>query len=223
MADRQFFLYNLRSLGDLPDEVGTQHRLHTAARLAATSERARTELQNAWQGYRYGPHAIPNWITHGDERLAEDRDDRKRNLVNFGIKVRANVHISTTDTSNPFLMINVERLDERGNPHWVSNAPPGEHYHVSVGPMKEIWEIDGWERKVKYLYNKFDGKNLWLYPTRVTRGWTLELDKEKDPIARDPIFQELHTSDKRWNEVPDPFGRRASEWVPNVPEPHVSM
>jgi hypothetical protein len=224
MADRQFLQYNLRALSDLPEGVGAQQRLGTAARLAAVVDRAERHLYDAWSRYRYNYNDTPVWPPgRGDDRLAADIEDRKWNLVKYGIKVRAHVHISTIDPKAPLLMINVERLNEQGNPDWVSYAPPGEHYHVTVGPMEDIWKLPDWKRKVKYLYNKFDDKRMWLYPTRVTRGYTLELDKERDPIASDPIFQELHQTDKRWNEVPDPFERKPSEWVPNVPEPHVSM
>ena len=135
------------------------------------------------------------------------------------------MHLGKNNPQQPFLMINVERLDEPNNPRWVSEAPPGEHYHVSIGPMTEIAKIPDWERKVKYLYKKFDDKNIWLYPTRVTKGWTLALDKTLDPIANDPIFQELHQTDIRWNIDEDNFGQALVpiRWVPNVPDAHVSM
>ena len=224
MGDRRFLRYNLLSLNNREDAVGTPLRLDTAARIASAVARAEGDLYNAYSRYRNNYYENPQWPPErGLERLTADAEDRKRRLTNFGIRVRANVHIDTTNPQKPFLMINVDRLNEPGNPHWVSTEPPGAHYHVSVGPMTEIWKIPDWQRKVRYLYKKFDDKNLWLYPTRVTRGWTLELDKERDPVASDPIFQELQQTDKRWNEVPDPFGRKPSEWVPNIPEPHVSM
>ena len=138
------------------------------------------------------------------------------------------MHISTNDPRRPFLMINVARLNlpnDPNNPRWVSRAPPGEHYHVSVGPMNEIWRIPNWQRKVQYLYQKFDDKSLWLYPTRVTSGYTLELDKTIDPIASDPVFQELHQTDIRYNMDTDHHGRPLVpiRWVQNIPEPHISM
>ena len=91
--------------------------------------------------------------------------------------------------------------------------------------MTKIWDTPNWERKVHYLYKKFDDKKVWLYPTRVTSGWTLELDRTLDPIASDPIFQELHQTDKRYNMATDPLGHPLVPviWVPNVPETHVSM
>ena len=229
MGEREFFQYNLRSLNDLPDRVGTLQRLDTAARLASVVDRAERQIYNAYARNRYNYDDPPQWPPErGDERFAADRENRKWKIENYGIRVRANVHISTNDPKRPFLMINVERLNEPGNPEWVSTAPPGEHYHVSVGPMTEIWEIPDWKRKVRYLYKKFDDKSIWVYPTRVTSGWTLELDKERDPIASDPIFQELQQTDKRWNEVKpiglfgEPEGGE-SQWVPRVPEAHLSM
>lgn len=226
MALREFHRYNFLSLNDLQDAPGMPQRLDTAARLATAIDRAEGDLYNAYLRYRDNYDDAPVWPAgRGEDRLARDLEDRKWILQRYGIKVRANIHIGTNDPRSPFLMINVERLDVPDNPHWVSDAPPGEHYHVSVGPLTEIWKLPDWDRKVKYLYKKFDGKNLWLYPTRVTSGYTLELDKTLDPIASDPIFQELHQTDIRWNEDTDIVGGPMvpQRYVTAVPQPHVSM
>ena len=224
MAYRDFHRYNLLSLNNLQDRPGFPERLDTAQRMVQAVSRAEWDILNADARFRF--HRWAHWPPgHGDDRFAQDRDQRSENLVRYGIRVRTNIHISTNDPWKPFLMINVERLNEPNNPRWVSEAPPGEHYHVSIGPMTEIAKIPDWERKVKYLYKKFDDKNIWLYPTRVTKGWTLALDKTLDPIANDPIFQELHQTDIRWNIDEDNFGQALVpiRWVPNVPEAHVSM
>ena len=187
-------------------------------------------MNDLWRNHRYDDFIWPE--EHGINRLKGARYGRiYKELMERGIKVRANVTISNYDPSDPLLMIEVRRLNIPGNPEWLSNAPPGGEYHVTVGKMNKIMkDIPDWRHRFETLFRKFDNANLWLWPSRISPGHTLELHTRHDPIASDPTFNELHeVGDIRWNLVKDRNGNPIldangqMQYEPNIPQAHVSM
>ena len=77
--------------------------------------------------------------------------------------------------------------------------------------------MDGWNDKLRRLYETFHDRDLWLWGARVSSGATLELSDAIDPIASDPIVQEFHTTLLKWNEQKD------GTWLPNASPLHISM
>ena len=209
--------FNRRGMNRRPEEASRMFRL-------------REDIMNdLWRNHYNDEFEWPE--QHGDERLkqGEEYERTKVALEERGIKVRANVTISNYDPKKPMLMIEVRRLKIPGNPEWLSDAPPGGEYHVTVGPMNDIIRnIPNWRYEVETLFQKFDNANLWLLPDRVTNGHTLALSK-CDPIASDETFQLLHQTDIRYNKrvdrnrnpILDANGREI--WDPVVPQAHVSM
>ena len=209
--------FNRRGMNRRPEEASRMFRF-------------REDIMNdLWRNHYNDEFEWPE--QHGDERLkqGEEYERTKKALEERGIKVRANVTISNYDPQKPMLMIDVRRLNTPGNPEWVSDAPPGSEYHVTVGPMNDIIRnIPNWRHEVETLFIKFDNANLWLLPDRVTNGHTLALSK-CDPIASDETFQLLHQTDIRYNKrvdrnrnpILDANGQEI--WDPVVPQAHVSM
>ena len=118
--------FNRRGMNRRPEEASRNFRF-------------REDIMNdLWRNHYNDEFEWPE--QHGDERLKQgDEYERTRvALEERGIKVRANVMISNYDPKEPMLMIEVRRLNTPGNPTWVSNAPPGGEYHVTVGPMNDI-------------------------------------------------------------------------------------
>ena len=207
---------------------GMNRRPEEASRLFRFQE---TIMNDLWRNNRYEEFVWPEG-DHGNERLPGRRYGRlAKELMEKGIKARANVRISNYNPSEPFLMIEVRRLNIPGNPQWLTAAPPGSEYHVSVGKMNAIMRgVPNWRDRVEELYRKFDNANLWLWPRRISPGHSLELNTNRDPIASDPTFLELQAvGDIRWNLVTDQnrvpildaYGQL--QYQPNIPQPHVSM
>ena len=175
---------------------------------------------------------------HEDVRFPEqgEYDERKDTLMKAGIKVHTHVKWSHL-MHPPSLMIYVDDLPAHEQPEasvqdqavldrfkvrhsrWTSEATtnPAVHRHITIVNADEIKTVDDWWHKVYYLYTKFDDKDLWLYPNFISKGSCLYLDPEKDPIASDPVVQELHSKNLKWNRQPD------GSYLSRLDGLHVSM
>ena len=167
-----------------------------------------------------------------EERMPPDDEYRARSdrLVRYGIQVHTQVRLDTATRANPLLLILVDKLPDWNASDWVSNATvnPSVHRHVSIVHWDDMETVPDWRNKLESLYEKFDDKHMRLYGTRVTSGGTLVLDPKKDPIASDPIVQEFHNKNLKWNPVHTHEKDNAKYWEKDnwesvVPEMHVSM
>ena len=160
---------------------------------------------------------------------ADEYNARKEALLRVGIKVRTRVGWSHLDHP-PMLMIYVDALPEDEQPEapdrfrrrhsrWTSNATinPAVHHHITICKADDLTRFDDWWYKLYYIYAKFENKVVWLYPNNITSGSTLELDPERDPIASDPVVQELHSRTLKQNPQED------GSWTSVVAPLHVSM
>ena len=179
----------------------------------------------------------------GQERTWESRmpaqdeyNERRQALLDVGIKVRTRVRWGHL-MHPPSLMIYVDALPEREQPEawipepgttnrfrsrhtrWTSEATtnPAVHRHITICTADDIQHFEHWRYKLYYIYAKFDDKEVWLYPNNITSGSTLELDPVRDPIASDPIVQELHSRTVKWNQQDD------GSWTSRVAPLHISM
>ena len=162
--------------------------------------------------------------------------ERRDALLKVGVKVRARVGWSHLDHP-PSLMIYVDALPENEQPEarvqqsdvpdrfrtrhsrWTSDETinPAVHYHITICKADELRSVDQWRYKLYYIYAKFDDKVLWLYPYNITSGSALELSPQMDPIASDPVVQEIHSKHLKWNRQAD------GSWTSRVAPLHVSM
>jgi len=176
----------------------------------------------------------------------DEYDERKDTLLKVGIKVRTRVRWSHL-VHPPSLMIYVDALPENEQPEvwvpergttdrfrrrhsrWTSEATtnPAIHRHITICNANDIQHFEHWQYKLYHIYAKFDDKVLWLYPNHITSGSTLELDPVRDPIASDPVVQELHSRSTKSNPInadeTAPGYNDPSNWVDVVAPLHISM
>ena len=173
-----------------------------------------------------------------EQRMPPDDEynERKDTLLRVGIKVRTHVRWGHL-MHPPSLMIYVEALPDDEQPEasvrqrdtpdrfrsrhsrWTSEATtnPAVHRHITICNADHLRSFDNWQYKLYYIYAKFDDKVVWLYPNNITSGSTLELDPDRDPIASDPVVQELHSMTLKHNQQED------GSWASVVAPLHVSM
>ena len=138
----------------------------------------------------------------------DELDMRKAVIEQAGIKVHTHVAYSHLDNP-PTLMIYVNAWQDRDQPEgivevndrfvsrhsrWTANLTtnPAINRHITIAKISDIRTLPNWQYKLAYIYSKFNDQDFILIPTHVSRGHTLVLDPERDPIASDPIVQELH-------------------------------
>ena len=73
-----------------------------------------------------------------------------------------------------------------------------------------------WNNKLRQLYEKFHDRELWLWGNWVSNQATWALRADDDPIASDAIVREFHATLLKWNQEGD-------EWIPHVPDLHISL
>ena len=173
-----------------------------------------------------------------EQRMPPDDEYNERvdTLKRVGIKVQTHVRWGHL-MHPPSLMIYVDDLPLEEQPfvnvrrqdapdifkqrysRWTSEATtnPAVHRHITICNAEDLRSFDHWRHKLYYLYTKFDDKALWLYPKHVTSGSTLELDDQLDPIASDPVVQELHSKTLTHNKQED------GSWTSTVAPLHISM
>ena len=210
---------------DPPQELFDYNDEQLALPQAATAYQKYCSDWSEWNNFAVpggGEEVVPN----GEEIEWHDRFPHNRAyenaswyLLHRGIKVRTQVDLSFLfGHENPLLVIQVDKQPDWDESSFISHRTSNSllHRHVSIGPMKKIKElIPDWNNKLERLYLKFHDRDLWLWAKRISSGATFELSTY-DPIASDPIVQEFNTTNIKWNE-------HDGEWVPNVPDLHISL
>jgi len=174
-----------------------------------------------------------------EERMPSDNEywERVETLKAIGIKVRTTCKWGVL-FATPMFMLDVEPLAGQEQVHdrmrnrysrWTSERPSNElvHRHITIIDADKLITVPDWQRKLLYIYQKFNHKNLWLYTERITTGSNLNLDPERDPVASDPVIKELHSYTFKFNPIIDdkehPDYWNDSNWKTVHPEMHISM
>ena len=210
-----------------PPEFWTYNEEQLALPPAATAYQKYCSDWAEWMNFEV-PGGGDEIVPDGEEREWYDRmpnktswDNRTWYLLNNGIKVTTRVELSFLfGHENPLLVIRVDKQPGWTDSTWLAEKTSNTllHRHVSIGPMKKIKsEINGWNDKLRQLYEKFHDRDLWLWGERVSSGGTLELSDAFDPIATDTIVKDFHTTLLKWNQQDD------GTWLSNKSPLHISM
>ena len=189
---------------------------------AATAYRKYCSDWAEWRNFVV-PDGGEEEVPDGDEIEWEDRmpygreyTNRKWHLEQNGIKVRTRVELSFLfGHDNPLLVIGVDKQPDWDHSNFISERTTNTlvHMHVSIGYMKQIMDkpVPEWNDKLRQLYEKFHDRELWLWGNWVSNQATWALRADDDAIVR-----EFHATLVKWNQEGD-------EWIPHVPDLHISL